>query len=181
MMLVAIVAVWYWRRRSRHRSMVLDRGGLSGRWPCSSRSSFRFGANANVIGLLQGHLPHAWFLVAGGLFIGIQSSACEIGLTLLAGLRWKQLGQSTGRAIAVGVGAGAFEAFLLGLASVAWHRGLARGSSRYRSHGGRAPEGRGRHTSVLVGGPGRAHHGHHLPCLRPAASSCWEYGRGKSA
>src|SRR5262249_43032502 len=47
--------------------------------------------------------------------------------TLLAGLIWKELGRDARRAIAVGVGAGAFEALLLGIAAtagvVAWLAG----------------------------------------------------------
>jgi hypothetical protein len=42
-----------------------------------------------------------------------------MGITLLAALIWRQLGRDAGRAIAVGVGAGAFEAFLLGIGPVA--------------------------------------------------------------
>ena len=42
-----------------------------------------------------------------------------MGFTIPAGLIWRQLGKDSARAIAVGVGAGAFEAFLLGLISAA--------------------------------------------------------------
>jgi len=72
-----------------------------------------------VIGFLKSHLPYAFYVPVGGLHLGIESSACEIGLTLLAGMRWRQLGRDAGRAIAVGVGAGAFEALLLGIVSIA--------------------------------------------------------------
>ena len=71
---------------------------------------------------LKHHLPYASFVAASGVFIGVESSVCEIGVTLLAVSIWRQLGRDAGRAIAIGVGAGAWEAFLLGafvLASVA--------------------------------------------------------------
>jgi hypothetical protein len=42
-----------------------------------------------------------------------------IGFTLLAVLIWHQLGRDAGRAIAIGVGAGAFEALLLGIGTAA--------------------------------------------------------------
>jgi len=41
-----------------------------------------------------------------------------MGFTLVAVIIWRQLGKEGGRAIAIGVGAGAFEAFLLGLAQL---------------------------------------------------------------
>jgi hypothetical protein len=53
------------------------------------------------------------------LYVGIQSSVFEMGFTLLAFLIWRQLGRDAGRAIAIGVGAGAFEALLLGIGAVA--------------------------------------------------------------
>ena len=70
--------------------------------------------NAAVIGWLEHHLPYASFVAASGVFIGVESCACEIGVTLIAVSVWRQLGRDAGRAIAIGVGAGAFEAFLLG-------------------------------------------------------------------
>jgi len=57
--------------------------------------------------------------LAGGLFLGVQSSLFEIGLTLLAVLIWRQFGRDADRAIGIGVGAGAFESFLLGISSLA--------------------------------------------------------------
>ncbi len=119
MVLVALAAVWYWRRVS----------GASARWFWVGAGLWTVAVlvkvvialltNPSVFGTLKGHLPFAWFVAVGGLFLGIQSSLCEIGLTLLAGMRWKELGRDAGRATAVGVGAGAFEALLLGLAALA--------------------------------------------------------------
>src|SRR5438045_3149058 len=39
--------------------------------------------NAAVIGWLKHHLPYASFVAASGVFIGVESSVCEIGVTLL--------------------------------------------------------------------------------------------------
>jgi len=75
-------------------------------------------SNTLVLNALKG-LPHGAYVVVGGLYVGVQSSVFEIGLTLLAVLIWQQLGRDAGRAITIGVGAGAFEAFLLGIAPVA--------------------------------------------------------------
>jgi hypothetical protein len=119
MMLVAVAAVWYWRRASRTRFRWFWLG--AGLWTVAvlAKVVIALFTNPPVIGFLKDRLAHWSFVVAGGLYLGIQSSLCEIGLTWLAALRWKQIGRDAGRAIAVGVGAGAFEAFLLGLAALA--------------------------------------------------------------
>jgi hypothetical protein len=75
----------------------------------------------SVAGVLASSAPeHPVFYVAGAAFYtGIQSSLFEMGLTLLAGLIWRQLGKDATRAIAVGVGAGAFETAFLGALAMA--------------------------------------------------------------
>ena len=70
-----------------------------------------------MLNTLKG-LPHPLYVALGALYFGVQSSLFEMGLTLLAVLIWQQLGRNAGRAITIGVGAGAFEAFLLGIAPV---------------------------------------------------------------
>jgi hypothetical protein len=128
MILVAIIAVWSWRRLTGVPARWFWVG--AGLWSVAVlvKVVIALPTNPAVLGYLRSHLPHAAFVAVGGLYIGMESSACEIGLTLLAALRWNQLGRDAGRAIAVGVGAGAFEALLLGLAStigvVAWLAGL---------------------------------------------------------
>jgi len=119
MMLVAVVAVVEWYRIS----------GVQARWFWVGAGLWTIAVvlklvcalltNAAVLGFLKGVLPHALFVVGGGLYVGVQSSLFEMGFTLLAGLLWRQLGKDSARAIAIGVGAGAFEAFLLGFAMTA--------------------------------------------------------------
>jgi hypothetical protein len=67
-------------------------------------------ANPLVYGWLREHLPRSAFLPTAGLYGGLLSSLTEIGLTLL----WRRLGDSADRAIGIGLGAGAFEAFWFG-------------------------------------------------------------------
>jgi uncharacterized membrane protein YhfC len=55
----------------------------------------------------------------GGILIGLQSSLFEVGLTLVAVMIWSQLGLNSNRAIAIGIGAGTFEALLIGLSQIA--------------------------------------------------------------
>jgi hypothetical protein len=128
MILVACAALWYWRRVS----------GASARWfwigaalwfvAVVIKSIIAILSNPVVLKAIKEYSSPAAFVATGGLFIGIESSLCEIGLTILAGLIWKRLGDNAGRAIAVGVGAGAFEAVVLGVANlagtVAWRAGV---------------------------------------------------------
>jgi len=73
--------------------------------------------NKAVIGFMKESPSYPLQVLGGGLFLGIQSSLFEIGLTFLAVLIWRQLGRDADRAIGIGIGAGAFEALLLGIAS----------------------------------------------------------------
>jgi hypothetical protein len=115
MIFVAIVAVIGWRRVSHAGFRWFWIG--AGLWTVAVAVKVVFAllTNAPVIGFLKSNLSYPLLVACGGLFIGIQSSLCEMGFTLLAVWIWRQLGKEAGRAIGIGVGAGAFEAFLLGL------------------------------------------------------------------
>ena len=63
-------------------------------------------ANQVVIGFLKERLSYWAYVATGGLFIGIQSSIFELGLTLLAVLIWRQFGHDSKRAIGIGIGFG---------------------------------------------------------------------------
>ena len=56
-------------------------------------------------------------LVIGSVYCGLMTGAFEIGVTLAAALFWRKLAATPERAVAIGIGAGAFEALLLGLVS----------------------------------------------------------------
>ncbi len=118
MMFVAVASVVYWRRKTRVAYRWLWVG--TGLWTVAV--ALKIGCallmNAAVLGFLGRQLPHWLFVVTGGLYVGIQSSLFEIGLTFVAVLIWKSLGRDADRAIGIGVGAGAFEAFLLGISSL---------------------------------------------------------------
>lgn len=115
MVVVSIAAVLFWRRVSRLPFKWFWLG--AGLWAVAVAlkvpSSLLLGES--VIGFLREHLSYPLFVAAGGLFYGIQSSFFEIGLTLLAVLIWVHLGRDAERAIGIGVGAGVFEALLLGI------------------------------------------------------------------
>lgn len=75
--------------------------------------------NRQVIHFLRKRLPYPMMVTGAGLFTGIQSSFFEMGGTMLGVMIWPALGHEARRAIAVGVGAGAFEALVLGIISLA--------------------------------------------------------------
>jgi hypothetical protein len=62
-------------------------------------------------------LPPA--VLSGALYVGLQCALIEIGLTWLAARLWPALGRDASRAIGIGIGAGAFEAFYLGALAAA--------------------------------------------------------------
>lgn len=118
-MLVAFLAVFYWRLVSGVQLRWFWAG--AGVWTVAVILKLICGLliNTPTIDFLKEKLPYPLFITAAGSFIGIESSIFELGFTWLIVRRWRQLGQDAGRAIAIGVGAGAFEAFLLGLIGLA--------------------------------------------------------------
>lgn len=56
-------------------------------------------------------------LCIGLVYCGLMTGIFEIGVTLAAALIWRRLAADPSRAVAVGLGAGAFEALLVGLAA----------------------------------------------------------------
>jgi hypothetical protein len=118
MMIVAVVAILLWWRIARVQVRWYWVG--AGLWTVAVvlKVICALLSNKLVLNTLK-ELPHSLYVGLGGLFVGVQSSVFEMGLTLLAVLIWRQLGRDAGRSITIGVGAGAFEAFLLGIGPVA--------------------------------------------------------------
>lgn len=118
MILVATAAVIYWRRVSKLPLRWFWLG--AGLWTVAIvlKVICSLLTDAAVMGFMKRNLSYPSLVIGGGLFIGIQSSVFEIGLTLLAVLVWRQLGKDAERAVGIGIGAGAFEAMLLGIAAL---------------------------------------------------------------
>jgi uncharacterized membrane protein YhfC len=118
MIAVGVVAVVFWQRLTRLQYRWFWVG--AGLWVVAVilKIIFALLTNVAVLGFMKKSLSYPLLVVGGGLYVGLQSSLCEIGLTLLAVLFWRKLGEGAERAIGIGVGAGAFEAVLLGLSSL---------------------------------------------------------------
>jgi uncharacterized membrane protein YhfC len=71
-----------------------------------------------VMEALEAAVAHGAYVVLGSAYVGIHSAIFEIGLTIVAAWLWRKLIASPARAVTIGVGAGAFEAMLLGLAAI---------------------------------------------------------------
>ncbi len=89
MIVVGCAALWYWRRVSGASFRWFSIGAAL--WLVAVIIKFLIAilSNAVVLKAIKENSSHAAFVTAGGLFIGIESSLCEIGLTILAGLIWK--------------------------------------------------------------------------------------------
>jgi uncharacterized membrane protein YhfC len=73
----------------------------------------------NPIFVGTGGHPARLGMAAGILYCGLMTGIFEIGATLAAALIWRRLAEEPNRAVAVGMGAGAFEALLVGLTASA--------------------------------------------------------------
>lgn len=76
--------------------------------------------NEPVLTFLNNALPHWLYLTIGSIFIGLYTGIFEIGITLLIAWKWREMTKTADRAVAVGIGAGSFEAILLGLGTLAY-------------------------------------------------------------
>lgn len=115
MALVGGLSLWFWRRRTRVAWTCFGIGALLWGVGVSLKFGWAFAFNKSILQAINRALPEPAAWVAGALYIGLLTGVFEIGVTILAAKRWAFLSQNSGRAIAVGIGAGAFEAIILGL------------------------------------------------------------------
>ena len=118
MMLVAVCSVWFWRRRT----------GVPWRWfwvgaaiwtiAVAVKFAIAIPLNKPIFEGLKESLPYSVFLTAGAAYGGVLTGVTEILFALIAALIWCQMASTSARGVAVGVGAGAFEAALLSIGVV---------------------------------------------------------------
>lgn len=119
MLLVAIFAVLAWRSGAQARWRWFGAGAAIWIVGVALKLAWAIILNAPILRSLKAALPQGAYLAVGSIYIGLLTGVFEIGITLVAALIWKQMARDAARGVAVGVGAGAFEALLLGLAPVA--------------------------------------------------------------
>ena len=100
-------------------------------WTSTGRKWFLFGAfvwfvgvalkmvwaqlfNGPILGWLIDNTPIQVFLALGSFYIGTLTGVFEIGITAALALLWKRSFEDYDKAVAVGIGAGAIEAYLIG-------------------------------------------------------------------
>lgn len=118
MIIVAAVSVIWFRRVTRAPYRWLWIGAVLWTVAVALKFAIAIPLNGPVVLFLKNHLAYGAYVAVGGLFIGLESSLTEIGLTLVAVMIWKQFGRDAGKAIGIGLGAGAFEALLLGVSAL---------------------------------------------------------------
>ncbi len=117
MTLVSIIAVLWWRRRSGAQWRWFWVGAAVWTVGVALKFAWAIPLNAPILAAIEAAVPHDVYLVLGGIYIGLLTGVFEIGITLVAAMIWKNMCRDAARGVAVGVGAGAFEAILLGVAA----------------------------------------------------------------
>ena len=115
MLAVALFAAFFWHRRTHIGWRWFWIGAAI--WTAGVAGKLIWSAlfNPVLLGAIKGYGPDAAYTFLGALYLGINSAVWEIGVTAIAARRWRNMTRSPGRAAGVGIGAGAFEAGLLGL------------------------------------------------------------------
>jgi uncharacterized membrane protein YhfC len=114
-MLVALGAVLAWWFHSRVQWRWFWAG--AGIWTVGVALKFAVALPLNPVFFDKSGHAVGLKLCIGSVYCGLMTGVFEIGVTLAAALVWRRLAAEPARAVAVGLGAGAFEALLLGLAS----------------------------------------------------------------
>ena len=130
MMLVALAFVVAWKRRTHVKLRWFWAG--AGVWTLGVALKIvcALALNEKLLDLLEKVLPHALYVVLASSYIGLLTGVFEIGVTLACALLWKRMAADPDRAVAIGIGAGAFEAFVLGCGALVMALFVASGNPR---------------------------------------------------
>ena len=119
MMLVAIASVWFWRKRTGVPWRWFWLGALLWTVAVAVKFAIAIPLNGPLLTGLKSSLPYWAYLTVGTIYGGVMTGITEVLFTFIAGLIWPRMAATAPRAVAVGVGAGAFEAALLAIAAAA--------------------------------------------------------------
>ncbi len=176
MTLVALAAVLAWWFHSRVQWRWFWAG--AGIWTVGVALKFAVAFPLNPVIFGKSGQAAGLKLCIGSVYCGLMTGVFEIGITLAAALVWRRLAAEPARAVAVGLGAGAFEALLLGLGSgVGSLVALASGQTELAL---KSLAGIGAHTPVMwLAGPAErviailAHTASRVLVLRAVAGRRW--------
>ncbi len=133
MIVVAIAPIVYWSGRTQTRWRWFWAGALVFVVGVGLKWSFAGLYYESVLIAMSTWLPLWAYLLLGSLYGGLLTGVFEDGITLAAGLIWPRWAREPDRAVAIGLGAGGFEALYFGLpialASIAYAFGQALGWS----------------------------------------------------
>lgn len=115
MVLVGALALLFWQRRTRVAWTYFGIGAALWGVGVALKFGWAFAFNKSILVTINRALPEPAAWAVGALYVGLLTGVFEVGVTILAAKRWAFLSQNSERAIAVGIGAGAFEAIILGL------------------------------------------------------------------
>jgi len=115
MALVGILAIWVWRWRSHVPWKYFLIGAVIWAVGVALKFAWALGLNEPIIGAIRGVMPSGAALVTSAIYIGLLTGVFEIGVTVVAAKQWSSLARDAGRGLAVGIGAGAVEAVVLGV------------------------------------------------------------------
>jgi hypothetical protein len=118
MIAVAVAAALACRYATGERWRWFWVGALLWTVAVAAKAALAVPLNGPILGILKEHLPDPIYLAVGSAYIGLLTGITEVAMTFGAGLRWRRLASTPGRALAIGTGAGAIEALLLGVASM---------------------------------------------------------------
>ncbi len=114
MVLVGLVFALLWKRWSRARWRWLWAG--AGLWTAGVllKALWALLLNGPALAALRAATSPGLYVACGAIYIGLLTGVFEIGITVVAALIWPRLARWGHRAVGVGVGAGVFEAVLIG-------------------------------------------------------------------
>jgi len=119
MMLVAIASVWFWRKRTGVPWRWFWAGALVWTVAVAVKFAIAIPLNGPLLTALKSSLPFWGYLAAGMIYGGVMTGITEVLFTFVAGLIWPRMAATPQRAVAIGVGAGPFEAGLLAIVAAA--------------------------------------------------------------
>jgi uncharacterized membrane protein YhfC len=116
MIALAVAAMVVWRRRTGARWSFFGAGALAWTVGVALKFAWAIPLNAPILALLSKHLGRASG-VASWLYVGLLTGIFEVGATWAFARLERMRKASADEAMAFGIGFGAFEALLLGVAS----------------------------------------------------------------